>query len=533
MRVKVIRVGLLSIFFLSLLTAGVQSRQDSSTLNAAGIQTATEGGTTETVSKAEGVNPTEKTEYTNEGKGRAENGTAESNAPITPGISDAVRQILMHGSREFFRGYPVDEAFLCWIGGTYGEDLLMSLAGLLAEEDCDAGLWYELTGNTMHVLWTEYCREHSYATYLYQNVEWQEAADPSCIKLDFVGDICFDERWHTMQAAAEGGVESCISPDVQDELQSADITMVNNEFAYTDSEEALADKAYTFKAQASSIRLLDLFGTDIVSLANNHCFDYGEEGLLDTLAALQEEDIPYSGAGKNLKEASAVHYFIVGGRKVAIVSATEIERFSSYTRKAGKNEPGVLKTQQEEYVLAAIAEARANSDYVVAYIHWGAEGKNNYDEGQRLLAQTYADAGADAIIGGHPHRLQGVTYIGDVPVAYSLGNFWFSTGTLYTTIAQLQINADGKLSLVMLPCMQKNLHTYLLDNPAEVKEFYHYLADISTDVGIGEDGCVYRFRDVSGPGESPYAYTSGRRYGLHADDTDLEGRAIDIVGNLE
>ena len=480
------------------------------------------------VSDTEGIEPIENTEIIED----KNSDTADQDVSMKDACT-AMEQILDCGSKTFFCGYPVDESFLSWVGAKYGMETLPALAEELRAGSRDTQLWYDLTDNTIHVLWMEYCKAHGYATYLWQDVVWKEAADPSCIKLDFVGDTNFDDDWCTMKAAEEGGVESCISSDVREELKSADLTMVNNEFTYTDCDAALEGKTYTFQADPEKVKLLELFGTDIVSLANNHTFDYGEEGLLDTMDTLAEAGIVYSGAGWDVAEASAIRYFVVGGRKFAIVSATEIERFSHFTRAAGESTSGVLKTQQEEYVLAAIRKADANSDYVIAFIHWGAEGKINYDSEQARMAEAYVDAGADAIIGGHPHRLQGVSFVKNVPVAYSLGNFWFSTGTLYTTIAQLQVDADGELSLIMLPCVQKEMQTKMLTSEEDKKAFYQYVADISTNVGIDENGCFFSYRDVTEPGVSPYAYTSGRKYGLRDDLTDNEGRVIDIVGNLQ
>jgi poly-gamma-glutamate synthesis protein (capsule biosynthesis protein) len=335
-----------------------------------------------------------------------------------------------------------------------------------------------------------------------------------------------------MQTAGDSeGVKDCISEEIRTELQSADITMVNNEFAYTVDAEAQEGKDYCFAADPQNVDLLDLFGTDIVSVANNHVFDYGEQGFLDTITTLREHGTLISGGGENLDEASEARYFIVGGRKISIVSATEIERYSNYTRPAGEDTPGVLKTQQEKTLKKAIRKAGKNSDYVIVYIHWGTEGRNNYGADQQELAEFCAAQGADVVIGGHPHRLQGVSFVDDVPVVYSLGNFWFSTGTLYTSIAQLQIDAQGELTVQMLPCIQQGVKTYMCTTEADKKEFYHYLADISTDVGIDENGRIYAYQDTAQPGVSPYAYTSGRRYGMHPDDLDLDQNSIDIVGN--
>lgn len=449
-----------------------------------------------------------------------------------PDVQDLETRILQTASGKFFRGYPVDEAFMGWVQETYGSGVLQSLCAQLEKGNQNPDLWYQFTGNSMHVLWLSYCRERQYLSYTYKDVIWKEASDSSCIRLDFIGDICLDEDWYTMKKAKDH-MADFFSDKVKQELTSADFTMGNNEFAYTTRGHRQEGKAYCFRADPKDAGWLHTLGIDMVSVANNHVFDYGEQGFLDTLDALEDAGIPYSGGGRNLSEASAVRYVVVGGRKIAIVSATEIERFYHFTQKAGKGKPGVLKTQQEEVWKKELKTAKDNSDYVIAYIHWGTEGKIYYGQDQTNIAELSVKAGADAVIGGHPHRLQGVTFIDNVPVAYSVGNFWFSTGKLYTAIAQIQIDDSGSLKLRMIPCIQEALKTSILTEKDQVKNFYHYLADVSENVGIDEDGVFYPYKNVDKPGMSPYAYTSGRRYGQYFDDVDLDLKSIDIVGNLQ
>ena len=448
-------------------------------------------------------------------------------------IVDTIDQLLTYGTSDFYEHYPVDESFFLWLEAHYGNATLRNIVRQLKVGKASQNLWYRMTGASMHVLWLEFCKDYQYQTWRLDNVTWKDAAESGKVTIDFVGDINFDPRWHTMKyAKKQGGITSCISEDILKELKSADITMVNNEFCYTKEKKSQEGKAYSFKANPKNVKLLEEFGTDIVSLANNHTCDYGEQGLLDTMDALTKEGIVYSGAGRNLAEASAVQYFVAGGRKIAFVSATEIERFYHYTKKAGEKTPGVLKTQQKKAVLSAITEARANSDYVIMFVHWGAEGKIKQDSDQRALAQEYAAADVDAIIGSHPHRLQGVEFVDDVPVVYSLGNFWFSTGTLYATIAQIQINPDGALKLRLFPCEQKGKKTRLLKTEYECKAFYQYVADLSDGVKINEDG-VFDEWDESATFTVPPAYRSGRQYGQHFDNADLELQNIDVVGNLQ
>ena len=190
----------------------------------------------------------------------------------------------------------------------------------------------------------------------------------------------------------------------------------------------------------------------------------------------------------------------------------------------------MFKCLNQELLIQQINKAEKNADYVIVYIHWGFEGGLTPDAGMVSLATEMVNAGADAIIGGHPHRLQGVDFIDDVPVAYSIGNFWFSSGSLYTTVAQIQINGKGELSLSMLPCVQRNMTTSLITDAKEKEAFYQYLADISYDVGIDPSGKTYNTEGRAG--FLPYAYLSGKNYSVHNPNIDLDGNVLNDAGNV-
>ena len=492
-------------------------------------------------------------------------------------LTDTFDTILNYATKTTCKGCSIDESFLLWLDARYGDAAIIDIAYELSHGNSKAEIWYDNTGASIRVLWLRYCRDLNYSTYMLDNVVWLDdmnAADvdtDKTIKIDLVGDINLADDWYTMDAATQrGGVSDCISENAQSELASADISVVNNEFVYEDGETPLAGKTYTFGAATENVKLLKIFSADLVTLANNHVYDYGEEGLISTLDTLDGAEIPYVGAGRNIEEASAIKYFVVKGRKIAFVSATEIEKFAKYTKEATENSPGVIKTIDTSLFCNVIAEAKANADYVVACVHWGIEGKNDFEAEQRRMAEDYVKAGADVVIGGHPHRLQGVEFIEDTPVAYSLGNFWFSTGTIYTTIAQIRIDGSGELSLYMIPCIQQNLTTSILTEEAEIDDFYKYVADVSYGVGIDADGKFYNSfnvikdesvnektnSDYSNAGKLNYSnaadkimtesnitddnitedifkYRSGTAYAVHSDLVDLEGRPIDIVGNLQ
>lgn len=449
-------------------------------------------------------------------------------------LTPVYHSILSGVTGEFLAGHEVDEAFLCWFEAKYGESTLKSLAAYVLDGDMEPQLWYELTGNTIHVLWLSYCKDTGFQSYQLNNVYWQECADGKETVLRFTGDFNFADDWCTTEymESQPGGLNDCFSEDLLTYMKEADILLMNNEFVYSDGGTKVPDKAYTFRAKPEKVKLLREFGADIVTLANNHVYDFGEEGLLDTISCLRQEGITYFGAGENIEEASKIVYYVANGRKIAFVSATEIERTIQYTKEASEDHAGVLKTLNPQRFLEVIAEADKNSDYVIAVVHWGTEGALKYDAMQYKLAESIVLAGADAIIGGHPHRLQGAGFIQGVPVAYSLGNFWFSTGTLYTTVAQITIGEDGSLTLSYLPCIQKDLKTTIITEEQDLEEYYQYLASISVKVGIDADGVIY---DMAA---EDYAL----KQVLYDSDTcetqvlgvrDLEGRVIDIVGNLK
>lgn len=437
--------------------------------------------------------------------------------------------------KSFFDSVPVDEAFILWFEKNYGTEALSNIVKATSDGNFSSQLWYDNSGKSIHVLWTEYGKHLGIKTDAVEKIIRKDGKS-DIVKLDFIGDINFDNNWGTMVTASEkeNGIKDCISETVQKELKNADITVVNNEFVYNKNGLALEGKDYTFSAPESSVSNLNIFGANLVNLANNHVYDYGAEGLSDTLITLKNNDYEYIGAGKNLEEASQIKYYIINGRKIAIVSATQIEKYSDFTKAATNEEAGVLKIDDTDYVSKLITKANINSDYVIVVVHWGTEGSVNYDEEQHMLAEKFVNAGADAIIGGHPHRLQGASYIDDAPVFYSIGNFWFSDSKLYTTIVQINIDGQGEFSARMIPCLTEDCITDIITQEDIYADFYKYVSDVSTGIGFDQFGNIYNkaagiTTDKDG---NEFVYSSEISYRRHAGGFDLIGRKIDIIGNL-
>ncbi len=312
------------------------------------------------------------------------------------------------------------------------------------------------------------------------------------ISFGFAGDILFDDEYAMMANLLRRGasIENGISEPLLAQMHDVDIMMVNNEFSYTNRGTPTEGKTYTFRADTSTVSYLNDMGVDIVSLANNHVYDFGETGLLDTLNTLEQAEMPYVGAGRNLEEAAAPVYFISGDVKVAMVSATQIERLDNPdTKEAGENSPGVFRCWNPEKLYGVVAAAEENSDFVIVYIHWGTENVTEPDWAQLAQAEGLAQAGADLIIGDHPHCLQGIQYYGDVPVFYSLGNFWFNSKTLDTGMVKADISKDGIESLQFVPAIQSDCRTDLAYG-SDKERILTELNSISYGITIDGDGFI-------------------------------------------
>lgn len=332
--------------------------------------------------------------------------------------------------------------------------------------------------------------------------EEEEILDPYTFRLEpsedgtvtfvFAGDILFDPAYAIYSTYRQRGeqLEQCISEELLAEMRSADVMMLNNEFPYSDRGEPLPDKTYTFRAAPESVSLLQDMGVDIVSLANNHAYDYGEVSLLDTLDILEQAGVPYVGAGRNLEEAVRPIYYLVGDYKIAVLSATQIERTSSpHTRGATENTPGVFRCLETELLEEKIREAKEECDFVIVYIHWGTESTTELDWRQRDHTPLYVEAGADIIIGDHPHCLQEIGYVNGVPVIYSLGNFWFNSRTQDSCIVKMTLSEDGIQSLQFVPCLQSNSGVSLLEGEERARVI-SYMQSISHTANIDADGYV-------------------------------------------
>ena len=432
-------------------------------------------------------------------KASAEEKSAEAfdgvkKSTVMPELDEYTEKCLEYTDKVNSNGYILDESFYLWFYGRYGEVTYKKLADSL-EEGEDSSVYQRLTGNTLHVLWIFYCADLGVHKESLENVYIKDSDNSTDIVMNFAGDINFDENWETIRYADRNhiGIQDCLIDGLIDETRDADIMMVNNEFSYGNKGTPLAGKAYTFQARPDRARNMKILGVDIVSVANNHVFDYGATGLNSTLETLEEYKIPYVGAGRNLEEASKIVYFVINGKKIAYTAATQIERTYNYTKEATANTPGVLKTLNADKYVKVIKEAKKNADYVIAFVHWGTEGKVFFENDQVDLGRKFVNAGADAVVGGHTHCLQGIEFYNDVPVFYSLGNFWFDwseDNSHATGMIQIVLHEDGSCDYRFIPCYYDEYKTRLLNTEKERKAAYKHMEKLSYEIEIDKEGYI-------------------------------------------
>ncbi len=207
---------------------------------------------------------------------------------------------------------------------------------------------------------------------------------------------------------------------ITDTLQSADLRYCNLECPISDRGANL-HHLYSFRADPKSIEGLTTAGFNVASQANNHSYDWGPDALLDSLARLRAAGVQPVGAGQN---ALAAHYPLlvkVGTLRIAFLAYVNVDPREAA---AGVDRPGVAWLDPAQ-ALADIRFARPLADLVVVCPHWGVEYAAKPSRDQVDLAHQMIDAGADLIVGSHPHVTQPLENYSGHWIAYSLGNFIF------------------------------------------------------------------------------------------------------------
>ncbi len=240
------------------------------------------------------------------------------------------------------------------------------------------------------------------------------AAQAQQVSLVFAGDTTLDDA---PGALIERGGDPLAG--FAPLFAQADLRVANLECVVATTGEP-ANKNYTFRAHPRVLPVLRRH-LDGVTLANNHSGDYGRAAFAQMLGLLKAAGLAQAGGGMNLAEAHAPWIVERNGLRIALLSYNE---FMPRSFEAGHDAPGMAWSEDEQ-VVDDIRKARSvhRADLVLTFMHWGWENERIANARQRQLARTMIDAGADAVIGGHPHVTQDIEHYRGRPIVYSVGNF--------------------------------------------------------------------------------------------------------------
>ena len=236
------------------------------------------------------------------------------------------------------------------------------------------------------------------------------------VRLAFVGDVMLADGPGRVIASGRDPFAQ-----VAERLRQADVRIGNLECVIARGGRALV-KPWTFRAHPRVLPVLKRH-LDVVSVANNHVGDFGREAFTEMLGHLDASGIPRVGGGRNLAEAHRPLVVEKHGLRIALLAYDE---FFPRSFEAGPDRPGSAWSDDEQ-VADDIRRARTEhrADLVIPFMHWGSEGEPVANARQRQLARLMIDAGADAVVGAHPHVVQDAEVYRGKPVVYSLGNFVF------------------------------------------------------------------------------------------------------------
>ncbi|HEX8745782.1 MAG TPA: CapA family protein [Pyrinomonadaceae bacterium] len=303
-----------------------------------------------------------------------------------------------------------------------------------------------------------------------------------------VGDILLD-RGIARRMEREGA--RVVFARVSDVISGADLSFGNLECPVTTRCQR-SPQRIAFRASPRYLEALTGAGFDVLSLANNHSMDCGGAGLLETMRHLRRGGLRWSGAGQTRAEAESFVIVKVKGIRIAFVSFTAIAPPAS--KPLRDNEPSVALASRAA-LERAITSAGKEADAVVVSLHWGVEYSYRPDAEQISLAHAAVEAGADVVLGHHPHTLAGLEVIrrrstagtGHALIAYSLGNFafdsprWLGRRVTESAILRFRLGRAGLVSAEVLPVVLEDYLPRPADS-AEAQSILSRLAALSAEL---------------------------------------------------
>lgn len=314
--------------------------------------------------------------------------------------------------------------------------------------------------------------------------------EPKTCTISFTGDVSLADNWYIAPKYDErGGITGILGDTMLETMKNSDFLVVNSEFTVSNRGTPLKGKMYTFRARPERLAIYHEMGVDLADLANNHVYDYGKDAFLDMLDAFDTYQIPHIGAGRNLEEAKKPYFVQLGDFKFAFVAATRAEK-NVMTPQATEASPGTFWCYDPTEMINLITELKDQADFVIPVIHFGRENSHDLEKAQVDSARAYIDAGAAMVVGHHAHNLQGVEIYNGKPIIYNLGNFLFNGSDTDTALFQVRMDQDGNMEYYILPALQTNYQTILLDDDAKKQQIIDDINSWSINAHLDPTGKI-------------------------------------------
>ena len=318
-----------------------------------------------------------------------------------------------------------------------------------------------------------------------------ESVEKGNLSVTVTGDVMFGRKMPGVLSTSESPYRY-----VSNVTGPSDILLVNTENPFTTSGDAVKPDV-PLKADPKYINLVN--GTNhtvIAANANNHEFDYGVNGMRDSIKNFDSAGIKHIGAGENKQEATSPATIEENGHKVTIFNYMDSSNFQEYSSEvmpvAGDSNPGYSAWDDNESP-KQISEARNNgSDFIIVYMHYGNEYSRTPNDSQKNISHKAIDAGADTVLGAHTHVTQGIEMYNGKPIFYNLGNFMFdqsNTATHRAYFVNFNLTGDNVTASVYPVDLVNYLPHFMSasDGRALLEELNPQCSDLSiTDSGTGK-----------------------------------------------
>lgn len=258
------------------------------------------------------------------------------------------------------------------------------------------------------------------------------------LRISFAGDLCLEDLHQDSYI---------IHPEISEIFASSDLNVVNLESPLTRSRDKTPGRAFNFKAPPEPGKVFNLF--QVFSLANNHILDYSLSGLQETMSFISSRNKSFFGAGGSLDQASAPLKLEAGGMPLAFLGCT---RWYNADKFSGGTMP-----MKHNIILPEIQRLKQDGYFVIVFPHWNYEYVDHPCPADRKFGHRLIQAGADVVVGSHPHQIQGWESYQGRYIFHSLGNFIFNQFDLSRTefsrtfILTLNINPDATYSFEIHP----------------------------------------------------------------------------------